>query len=163
MEIRRVSPADAEAIALIYNHFVTFSTITFEEQPVTAVEIGGRISAVLGKELPWLVAVEQNVVRGFAYATPWKTRSAYRFSVEVTVYIEEAHTGRGLGSALYSHLLDTLTNRGFHTVLAGIALPNSASVALHERFHFVKVAHLSQIGFKKDHWIDVGYWQLHLR
>ncbi len=96
---------------------------------------------------------------GYAYATPWKARSAYRFSVEVSAYIDAASTGRGTGSLLYRHLLSALRTREMHLVIAGISLPNETSVAFHEKSGFRKVAHFAEVGFKFGKWIDVGYWQ----
>ncbi len=96
---------------------------------------------------------------GYAYATPWKPRSAYRFSVEASVYVDFAHMGWGTGSLLYGQLLSVLQEKQIHMVIAGISLPNEASVALHEKFGFRKVAHFPEVGFKFGSWIDVGYWQ----
>ena len=166
MDIRPATVQDAAAIAAVYNHHIRTSTATFEEEPVDDAEMATRIDAVLGHDLPWLVAddVDQtgDGVRGYAYATPWRPRSAYRFAAEVTVYVAAGSAGRGVGSALYGRLLPAVRDAGRRTVLAGIALPNAASVALHERYGFGKVAHLERVGFKHDRWIDVGYWQLAL-
>ena len=118
-----------------------------------------RIGDVQFASLPWLVAEEQRQVAGYAYAAPWKTRSAYRFSVEITVYLAPANVGRGIGSLLYRHLFGTLQTLGVHAVIGGIALPNPASVALHEKFGLEKVAYFPQVGFKFNRWIDVGYWE----
>lgn len=159
VRLRTVERTDAAAIAAIYNHYVNNSTITFEENVVEAEEIAGRIGDVLSRHLPWYLAVEQDITVGYAYATPWRSRSAYRFAVEVTVYVAQGHTGKGIGTLLYTALLDIVRKDGFHTAIAGIALPNAQSVALHERLGFEKVAHFKQVGFKMDHWIDVGYWQ----
>jgi len=160
MELREANPDDATAIAVIYNYYVETSIISFEEEIVTAEDMAARIEAVQSLNLPWYVAVERNVTVGYAYASPWKPRIAYRFASEITVYVAPGQRGRGIGSALYGKLLPALTSRGLHTVLAGIALPNWESVSMHERIGFRKVAHLSQVGFKMQQWIDVGYWQL---
>ena len=98
-------------------------------------------------------------VVGYAYAGPWRTRAAYRFAVETTVYLDRNRTGHGLGRALYGRLLADLRELGFRCAMGGIALPNDASVALHERMGFVKVAHFREVGFKFNRWIDVAYWQ----
>ena len=165
--IRPVRQSDAAQIAAIYNHYVATSTISFEEEPVSEQEMARRIGDV-SATFPWYVEVDgaddvnahnQRVV-GYAYATAWKPRSAYRFSVESTVYLDPACHARGVGGRLYAALLAALRERGVHLVLAGIALPNAASIALHERCGFVKVAHLQQVGRKFDDWVDVGYWQL---
>ncbi|KZY72856.1 phosphinothricin acetyltransferase, partial [Oleiphilus sp. HI0065] len=109
--------------------------------------------------LPWLVAEIDGRVIGYAYAAPWRERSAYRHSVEVSVYLEQKIALRGVGSLLYSALFEALEASDVHVALAGIALPNDRSIALHEKFEMKKVAHLSQVGRKFDQWIDVGYWQ----
>jgi len=126
---------------------------------VTPEEIARRMERVQSACLPWLVAEEDSQVVGYACATPWKTRTAYRFSVEITVYLVPERAGRGIGSALYRNLLAILQARGIHAVIGGIALPNEASVALHEKFGLRKVAHFQEVGFKLNRWIDVGYWQ----
>lgn len=150
--------ADAEAICAIYNHYVTGTIVTFEEQPVAASEMQSRMRAVLGK-LPWLVLESDGTVAGYAYASPWKARTGYRFAVESSIYLAPAQVGRGFGSALYGSLLEHLQTRNIHCVIGGAALPNPASAALHEKLGFVKVAHFRENGFKFGRWIDVAYWQ----
>lgn len=157
--VRETGPADPPAIAAIYNHYVTHTVVTFEEEPVPSSEISRRIREVQAVSLPWLVAEEAGRVVGFACATPWKSRTGYRFSAEITVYVAPEDARRGIGSRLYTRLFPLLHNRHLHAVLGGIALPNEASVALHEKFGMRKVAHLYEVGFKFDRWIDVGYWQ----
>jgi len=109
---------------------------------------------------PWLLAEENGTVLGYAYAAKWKSRCAYRDAVESAVYLKEDASGSGLGSALYAKLLEDLRVRGRHFVLGGIALPNDASVRLHEKLGFKKAAHFHEIGFKFGERIDVGYWEL---
>lgn len=157
--IRTATSTDASAICAIYNHYVTRTIVTFEEQPVTSAEMQSRMAAVLEK-LPWLVIEHDGDIAGYAYASPWKSRAGYRFAVESSIYLAPTHVGRGFGSALYQSLLDDLRARNIHCVIGGAALPNAASVALHERLGFRKVAHFRKNGFKFDRWIDVGYWQL---
>ena len=157
--IRTVELSDAVAIAAIYNSYITETVITFEEEPITGDEMLRRIEDVRSTSLPWLVAEEKGRVVGYAYATPWKVRSAYRFSVEITVYLAPDNVGHGIGSLLYGRLISKLQTLGVHAVIGGVALPNQASVALHERFGFQKVAHFEQVGFKFNRWIDVGYWE----
>ena len=158
--VRAVTPADAEAVAAIYNHYVLQTVVTFEEEPITAAEISRRIDEVRAGSLPWFVAERAGAIAGYAYASRWRARSAYRFSSEVTVYLAPEQGRRGIGSALYAELLSALRGSGLHAAIGGIALPNDASVALHEKFGFKKVAHFEQTGFKFNRWIDVGYWQL---
>lgn len=156
--IRRATPADAAAIAALYNHYILHSTATFEEQPVDAEEMARRLATVEAAGLPWLIREDESRVVGYAYATPWRPRSAYRYSVEITVYVANGASGSGHGRALYDELFAQLRALGLHAVLGGITLPNEASIALHEAMGMVKVAHLPQVGFKFDRWLDVGYW-----
>ncbi|HSY26569.1 MAG TPA: arsinothricin resistance N-acetyltransferase ArsN1 family B [Burkholderiaceae bacterium] len=157
--IRPAIPADASAIVDIYNPYVATTTITFEEAPVSVEEMEQRIRTVTAT-LPWYVHEISEQIVGYAYATPWRARSAYRLSVETTVYVAEGQSKQGIGSQLYRTLLDNLRERNIHAILGHIALPNPASIALHERFGFEKVAHIKQVGRKFDQWIDVGYWEL---
>ena len=157
--IRAAEPRDAIAIAEIYNHYVRTSVVTFEDEPVAATEIARRIAEVQSASLPWLVADVGSGVNGYAYATRWKNRTAYRFSVEITVYVAPGRSGCGIGSRLYEQLLPILQAQHVHAAIGGIALPNDASVALHEKFGFLKVAQFREVGFKFNRWIDVGYWQ----
>ena len=157
--IRVCTSADAAAIAEIYNHYVRETVITFEETPVSAAEMAQRIAQV-GERFPWLVWEESGAVVAYAYATEWKPRASYRFSVESTVYVEAEHQGRGFGSKVYYALLEELGRRDLHSIVGGIALPNPASVALHEKLGFEKIAHFAEVGWKFDRWVDVGYWQL---
>jgi phosphinothricin acetyltransferase len=115
---------------------------------------------VWSSTLPWLVAELDEQVIGYAYASKWKARYGYRYSTEVSVYLDTEHGGQGIGSKLYSDLFPILRERGIRNIIGGIALPNDASVALHEKFGMKKVAHFPAIGIKFDRWIDVGYWQL---
>jgi L-amino acid N-acyltransferase YncA len=158
--VRPATAADAEAVAGIYNHYVAHTIVTFEEEAVAAAEMARRMEDVRADALPWLVAERDGAIVGYAYATKWRGRRAYRFSAEVTVYLAPDEGGRGTGSRLYERLLDELRTRRVHAVMGGIALPNDASIALHEKFGFRKVAHFEQTGFKFDRWIDVGYWEL---
>lgn len=157
--IRDAVPADAEAIARIYNPYVLDTTITFEERAVTPQEMAARMERIAAASLPWLVAERDRRVVGYAYAAPWHARAAYRFCVESTVYLDAAATGGGVGSALYAALFETLKASGVHAVIGCVALPNPASTALHEKFGMKKVGHFEQVGFKFGRWIDVGYWQ----
>jgi phosphinothricin acetyltransferase len=157
--IRACAADDAAAIAGIYNHYVRETVVTFEETPVAADEVARRIVEVLAQH-PWLVAEEDGSVVGWAYATQWRARSAYRFAAETTVYVAAGHHGRGIGSSLYSALIAELKQRKVHSAVGGIALPNPASVALHEKLGFKNVAQFAEVGRKFDRWIDVGYWQL---
>jgi L-amino acid N-acyltransferase YncA len=159
--IRDATGQDAAGICAVYNPYVLGTTITFEEEAVSVEAMSGRIAEITAS-FPWLVWEENGAVKGYAYATQWRARSAYRFSVEATVYLDQGMLGRGLGTVLYRELLARLKEKGIHCVMGGIALPNQPSVALHEKLGFKKIAHFEQIGWKFNQWIDVGYWQLNL-
>lgn len=164
--IRAVQTTDAEAICAIYNHYISDTIITFEEQTITETDMLTRIKSVQADNLPWYV-IEDNSeqtsqVVGYAYAAKWRERFSYRFSVEVTVYLSPEHGGKGLGSRLYRTLFEALKAQGFHSAIGGITLPNAASVALHEKFAMEKVAHFKEVGLKFNRWLDVGYWQVTL-
>ena len=157
--IRSIYTEDTEAICSIYNHYVKNTIITFEEKPVSKEEMTDRIAKVT-VSLHWIVLEEEGEINGYAYANNWKIRSAYRFSVESTIYLRPDLIGKGAGRILYEDLISKLRNLSLHTVIGGIALPNESSVALHERLGFLKVAHFTEVGWKFNQWIDVGYLEL---
>jgi phosphinothricin acetyltransferase len=157
---RPATAEDAAAIAAIYNHYVATTCVTFETDPVTAGDMAERIAETTNAGLPWWVAEGASGVVGYAYASKWKGRCAYRYSVESTVYLSKDHTGAGIGRQLYEALIGQLRLAKLHAVIGGIALPNDASIALHERLGFEQVARFKEVGFKQNRWIDVGYWQL---
>lgn len=159
--LRDAAAADAAAIAAIYNHYVATTIISMESDPVGAAEMARRIAEVQGATLPWLVLEEDGAVLGYAYASKWRARPGYRHAVESSVYVDAGLRGRGIGLALYRALIARLAGR-FHCVIGGIALPNPASVALHERLGFCQVACFKEVGHKFGNWVDVAYWQLHL-
>jgi L-amino acid N-acyltransferase YncA len=158
VRIRSATSDDAAAIAAIYNHYIRETIVTFEEKEITAADMAGRFAAVAASGLPWLVGESADVIVGYAYADRWKQRSAYRHSVESTIYLHAEHLGAGVGTLLYKQLLAALPP-SVHVCIGGIALPNNASVALHERLGFAKAAHFHEVGRKFERWIDVGYWQ----
>ena len=157
--LRQCIPADAAQICDIYNHYVRETVVTFEETPVLEADMAQRIADATAR-LPWLVWETEMGVVGYAYARPWRPRAAYRHSVESSIYLAPHATGRGLGSRLYTDLITELRHRGLHCVIGGVALPNPASVSLHEKLGFAKVAEFRQVGFKFERWIDVAYWEL---
>ena len=157
--VRDVSPADAPAIVNIYNRFVSNSSVTFEENEVSDSEVTVRIAKTVAS-YPWLVLEQGPDVIGYAYGSPFRERPAYRFTVETTIYLRFDAAGRGLGTRLYSELLARLRAQEFRSGIGVIALPNEASVRLHEKLGFQKVAHLRNVGRKFDRWVDTGYWQL---
>lgn len=158
--IRNVQIEDAGHIARIYNHYVLNSSITFETNPVSASEIEQRIQDTTAAAYPYFVYERDGEVLGYCYLNPWKGRCAYKTTAEVSVYVDKDHAGEGIGSLLMKELLSSVDRSRFHTLVAGIALPNPASVALHEKFGFKKISHFSEIGFKFGDWRDVGHWQI---
>lgn len=159
--IRDATIADAPAICGIYNYYIENTPVTFEEAALSPEEMAARISDIT-QAYPWIVYLENGTIVGYAYAGKWKARSAYRHTAELTVYLDHMATGRGIGSRLMTELLARLRGIGVHAVVGGVALPNPASTALHEKFGFKKVAHFPEVGFKFGKWIDVGYWELML-
>ena len=157
--VRPALEGDAAAIVAIYNHYIRDTVITFEEVELSVTEMAARMREVSAAGFPFLVVEDAGHVLGYAYASKWKLRSAYRYSVETTVYVKHGQGGQGHGRSLYGALLPQLKERGIHAAVGGIALPNAGSVALHEKMGFAKVAHFREIGFKLGQWIDVGYWQ----
>lgn len=158
MLIRPYEPKDAEKICGIYNYYISNTVITFEETPLTTSTMASRIAAYT-QEYPWLVCEVDGEVVGYAYATKWKERAAYKNTVEVTIYLANGLARKGYGKALYAALLDKLKQLNCHVALGCIALPNESSEQLHEFFGFKKVAHFSEVGRKFGEWLDVGYWQ----
>jgi L-amino acid N-acyltransferase YncA len=157
--IRPATPADGAALAAIYNPYVADTIITFEEEPVSAEEMAARVAKVsLG--FPYLVWEEDGRVLGYAYASTWRTRHAYRFSAETSVYVQAGQHHRGIGIALYRALLEAMRGRGFHSAIGCLALPNGPSVALHEKLGFTKAGHMREAGLKFGAWVDVGFWEL---
>ena len=156
--IRNVKQSDAEAISKIYNHYVCHTTITFEEEPISALEMGRRIKKVT-PAYPWLVWEENEEVLGYAYASRWRERSAYRYACELTIYLHHDATGRGRGEELYTRLIEDLKSRGFHSLLGCVTHPNPASGKLHRKLAFEKVAHFHQAGYKFGKWLDVVYYE----
>jgi len=156
--IRTATTADAPAIQRIYAPIVTDTAISFEEIPPSVKEMAERIASTLQTH-PYLVAVNDGKVCGYAYAGRHAHRAAYRHSVDTTVYVATEARRSGVGRALYSELLAELKWQGFHAAFAGIALPNPASVSLHESVGFVPLGIYREVGFKFGRWHDVGWWQ----
>ncbi len=160
--IRDADPArDAATCAAIYAPNVNTSAISFEERPPDAAEMEARIERY-SQTHPWLVAEEGGGVIGYAYACPHRERAAYRWAADVSVYIAAAEHRRGHGRRLYEELFERLRRQRFQVAIAGITLPNPASVGLHERLGFVPIGVYRRIGWKLDAWRDVGWYQLEL-
>ncbi len=154
-------PADAVAIEGIYTPVVVKSTLSFEEVAPDVDEIVRRM--VSRPRLPWLVATRDNVVGGYAYASLHRARPAYRWSADCSIYLAGQEQGRGTGRLLYRRLFAELSDLGYVSAFAGVALPNEASVRFHEAMGFLPVGTFNQVGFKHGNWLDVSWWQLQLR
>ena len=161
MTLRLAAAGDAEGVRSIYAPYVRDTWVSFEADVPSADEIAGRIGAA-SPRFPWLVADDGAAVAGYAYASAHRSRTAYQWSVEVSVYVAESHRRRGLARALYGALLDVLRLQGFTNAYAGIALPNAASVGFHEAVGFEPVGVYRGVGFKMGAWRDVGWWALRL-
>ncbi|MDT4918251.1 MAG: hypothetical protein QOH89_2951 [Pseudonocardiales bacterium] len=160
VSIRPAAIADATAIAAIYAAQVDGGYATFETEPPSAGEFGRRM--ISRPRLPWLVADDGSAVIGFAYAARHRERAAYRWSADVSVYLAADVVRQGIGRALYTELLPMVAGLGYASAFAGIALPNEASVRLHESFGFTPVGVYRDVGFKCGEWRDVGWWQCRL-
>jgi phosphinothricin acetyltransferase len=162
LTIRDADPSrDAAACAAIYAPHVEGSAVSFEERAPDAAELAARIERY-GASHAWLVAERGGEVVGYAYATAFNERPAYRWSAGVSVYIAESARGQGTGRALYEALFDRLRGRGFRMACAGITLPNEASVGLHEALGFERTGVNREIGWKEGAWRDVGWFQMEL-
>jgi phosphinothricin acetyltransferase len=160
--LRAATGRDAEACAAIYAPYVTDTAITFETEPPTVADMAGRIAASVERHA-WLVAADpDDRVIGYAYGAPFQARPAYQWSCLVSVYLEPGRRRTGLGRALYADLLDRLAARGYRVAVAGITLPNEASLGLHRAMGFEPVGTFRRIGWKFDSWHDVAFTQLAL-
>ncbi|MGI8789192.1 MAG: arsinothricin resistance N-acetyltransferase ArsN1 family B [Pyrinomonadaceae bacterium] len=159
MNIRHVKLTDAAQIVEIYNYYILNTHHSFEIEPVSVEEMRRRILET-SENYPYLVAEENDEITAYAYASCYKPRSAYKNSVEVSVYVKNDLKQTGIGAKLYERLFDELSKMNVHAIIAGISFPNEASIKLHEKFGMEKVAHFREVGFKLGRWIDVGYWEL---
>jgi L-amino acid N-acyltransferase YncA len=156
--IRLIKPSDFTSICEIYNHYVTKSTITFDLLPLTIEEV--KVKIEYNYRYPCVVYEQSGNVVGFAASSEWKAKKAYEQTVETSIYLSPEHCRQGLGTLLLKELICLLRSQGIHSVISGIIMPNPASVLLHEKCNFKKVAHLSEVGTKFGEWLDVSYWQL---
>jgi len=160
--IRLATEADAEGIVAIYAPIVRETAISFEVEAPDVNAMRRRIAETLA-HLPWLICERRGEVLGYAYASTHRTRAAYQWSVDVSVYVHARIRRSGVGKALYTSLLRFLDLQGFYNVYAGITLPNPASVRLHESLEFQPVGVYRAVGYKLGAWHDVGWWHLALR
>ncbi len=159
MNIRPVKLEDARGVAEVYNYYIQNTHHTFEIEPLGVDEMQKRIAEII-EDYPYLVAEEDGEILGYACAARFRLREAYEYSVEVSIYVRNAAKQRGIGTQLYTKLFDELAETNVHVIVAGISLPNDASIRFHEKLGFKKVAHFREIGYKLGRWIDVGYWQM---
>jgi L-amino acid N-acyltransferase YncA len=159
--IRSADGSDASGIASVYAPYVRDTAVTFETEPPTVEIMVQRITTTLETH-PWLVAEYGGETVGFAYAGKHRERAAYRWSVDVTVYVDGAMRHSGVGRALYVSLLEVLRRQGFRSAFAEIVLPNPGSVRLHETAGFKPIGVHNDVGFKLGSWHDIGYWRLGL-
>ncbi|MGH8174324.1 MAG: arsinothricin resistance N-acetyltransferase ArsN1 family B [Rhodanobacteraceae bacterium] len=159
IEFRVARADDASAIAGIYAPYVRDTIISFETEAPDRIEMEHRIERI-GAVYPWLVAIADGSVVGYAYACEHRARLAYRWSVDAAVYLAADAQRRGIGRALYQRLFALLLKQGYVNAFAGITLPNAASVALHEAMGFLPIGVYRQVGYKVGAWHDVGWWQL---
>ncbi|SIQ98803.1 phosphinothricin acetyltransferase [Haladaptatus litoreus] len=159
--IRLAEVDDARQITAIYAPIVRDTIISFETNPPDEKEMASRIRKTL-PNYPWLVCEHEGEICGYAYATTHRTREAYQWSVDVSVYVHDSHRRCGIGRGLYESLFALLREQGFYNAYAGIALPNPASVTLHESLGFEPVGTYEAVGYKHGAWHDVGWWHLQL-
>lgn len=162
MRIRNVTTDDAAAIADIYRPFVEATVVTFDETAPDTAEFAARITSNSGT-YPWLIADDNGKVAGYAYASQYRSRLAYRWSVDVAIYLHEDFRGQGLGRQLYSALFDELRHLGFYNAYAGITIPNPASLGLHKAMGFEPIGIYKNVGYKLGRWLDVQWLSLQLQ
>lgn len=158
IEIRNAQVEDAANLVAIYAPYIEKTAITFETQVPTVEDFKNRIKKTM-KKFPYLVAIEEGQIVGYAYASTYYARAAYDWTVELSVYVQKEARGKGVGTLLYTALEEELTARGFKNFLACIALPNPASIALHEKRGYEQVAHFKKVGYKFGTWHDIVWLQ----
>jgi len=153
-KIRLVTQEDSDAILKIYLPFITDTVVTFEYKVPTLTEFKERM-ADIQKNYPWLVCEINNRITGYAYASRFREREAYKWSVDFSVYVDPEYHGKGIGKALYFALSELLKLQGYYNAYAGVTLPNVKSEGLHESFGFKAVGVYHKVGYKFDRWHDV--------
>ena len=159
MEIRKIELDDADQIAELYNYYILKTHHTFETEPLRGIDMHSRMEKI-PEQFPFLVAEEGGTILGYAYATQFKLREAYKYAAEVSVYVKNDSKQKGVGSRLYEDLFEKFEDTNIHAIIAGISLPNEPSIKFHEKLGFKKVAHFKEVGYKLGRWVDVGYWEL---
>ncbi len=164
-ELRQATERDLPDMLEIYNHYVANSTVTFDEDALTLREMRHKYRDVERLGFPWLVAVSSTgMILGYCYVTPWKAKAAYRYTVEDSIYLSPAATGKGVGKALMARMLDDARAAGIKEVIAVIADKGAeASIAMHERFGFKKIGEMGRVGFKFNRWLGTVLMQKSLK
>jgi len=157
--IRNVQIEDAKELVAIYNYYVINTIVTFDRTPFSSDDFKQKIKSIY-KKYPFIVFEENNEILGYAYASSWRAKPSYKHTAESTIYIKNSVLGKGIGTKLYTELLQQLKQQNFHTIIGGLTLPNDASIKLHEKLGFKKVAHFKEVGRKFNQWLDVAFWQL---
>ena len=158
MNIRRANPTDAAQLLEIYRPIVENTAASFELTPPDEGEFAARIASSIASH-DWIVMEHENGLCGYAYATPHRSREAYKHSVETSVYVDSAHQGQGVGKSLYEALFSSPKSLGYRAAFTGITLPNAASVALHKSCGFEHIGVFREVGYKHGEWHDVSWWQ----
>ncbi|QSB05440.1 GNAT family N-acetyltransferase [Natronoglycomyces albus] len=159
--LRLARPDDLAPVCAMVNHYIATSTVNFRTEPQTT-EAWRAEHATLSARYPWMVAEAAGEVVAIAYAKPWNPRPAYDWCAESTVYVDPAHLGKGIGTALYRHLFAVMTSQGFHSTMAVVTLPNPGSIALHRAVGFQPVGTIDNAGYKFGNWHSVALWQRRL-
>ncbi len=158
MEIREIREADLSACLAIYNRYITDTTITFEETPLTGEEWRARVARITEK-YPYLVACEDGRVLGYAYLDAYSERSAYRFTADLSVYLDQAATGKGIGRVLLAEIERRAAEMGIVNLISVVTGENRASMAFHKKHGFAQVGRPEKVGFKQGRWLDVVFYQ----
>ncbi len=163
--VRDATLADLPSVREIYNHYVMNSTVTFDEKPMTNAEMRKKYEKVTGTKMPFIVAENPaGQILGYANVYPWKEKAAYRYTVENSIYLGPAATGRGLGTALLSELIERSRAAGLKEIIAVIADRGAeASIAIHQKFGFVEIGHMGKVGYKFDRWLGTVLMQKSLK
>ncbi|MDS0526617.1 GNAT family N-acetyltransferase [Clostridium sp. SHJSY1] len=159
--IRNVKVEDSKEIVDIYNYYILNTCITFDMNELSLKEMEEKIKAKRNKE-PWIVYEEENKILGYAYVGEWRSKAAFNFTKEVTIYLNPKKKGSGIGTKLMEELIKMCKESGIRTLISVITVPNDISSSLHEKFGFNKVAYYEKVGFKQEKWLDVESWQLHI-
>ena len=157
--IRTFSIKDTKALLDIYNYYVLNTSATFDIEALSLETFTNKVTQI-NEKFPFIVFEEDDEILGYAYGSKWRPKPAYNHTVESTVYVKNGAHGKQIGTKLYAELFSLLKQQKFYSILGALTLPNEASVKLHEKFGFKKVAHFKAVGLKFDIWHDVGFWQL---